>query len=436
MSRTLRRPMFRGGRVSAYGTGIAAPLVPGYKGGGQIGGGIIAGLPHADGRYGFQNPELFNVDDLVAKTQTGGELIEENVPASTWENVVELEKFGGVPKYDEDFLGGKFDSFVKGVERRVELGEDEAFQTDVDLGMQLQPPVDPEDAAFWKIYKEDPEQAYKYWKENISTWGTKQKEQMEHAADIGADIDYGITASETEIPELTADQIEINRLNKIIADKTEEPTEVDAKAMVAENKALFADLLGLDKARGEDITSMLLGFAGSKGDTTMEKFQDFAAKEAVRPGRRQKLEDAAGTLAIQDYVAGKRSKEQISQLKAIEDYKAKLKLETVMPQETDTIEEVAFKLNSAGLNYSSAKGLKMIIGIKDKTPMGDNVVTIDGIKIEDLEKGRSDKILKKLKTGYNIIDDDGVKRIIKYDGSGTVGGVDVYTISEFWNLKS
>jgi hypothetical protein len=31
MSRILRRPMFRGGRVSSYGTGIAAPLVPGYK---------------------------------------------------------------------------------------------------------------------------------------------------------------------------------------------------------------------------------------------------------------------------------------------------------------------------------------------------------------------------------------------------------------------
>ena len=60
--------MFRGGRVSSYGTGIAAPLVNGYKGGGQIGGGIIHGLPHADGRYGFQNPELFNI---LRKGSTG-----------------------------------------------------------------------------------------------------------------------------------------------------------------------------------------------------------------------------------------------------------------------------------------------------------------------------------------------------------------------------
>ena len=64
MSRILRRPMFRGGPVSSYGTGIAAPLVPGYQGGGQIGGGIIYGKPMADGRYGF------------AEVTTGGDLLE------------------------------------------------------------------------------------------------------------------------------------------------------------------------------------------------------------------------------------------------------------------------------------------------------------------------------------------------------------------------
>ena len=54
MSRILRRPMFRGGgTVDSYGTGITAPLVPGYMGGGQIGGGIVYGKPMADGRFGF-----------------------------------------------------------------------------------------------------------------------------------------------------------------------------------------------------------------------------------------------------------------------------------------------------------------------------------------------------------------------------------------------
>tara|TARA_R110000782_G_scaffold33797_1_gene81260 strand:- start:75 stop:1193 length:1119 start_codon:yes stop_codon:yes gene_type:complete len=51
--------MFRGGRVSSYGTGIAAPLVPGYKEGGQIGGGIIYGKPMGD-RFGFAEPKSYS----------------------------------------------------------------------------------------------------------------------------------------------------------------------------------------------------------------------------------------------------------------------------------------------------------------------------------------------------------------------------------------
>ena len=66
MSRILRRPMFRGGgTVNSYGTGITAPLVPGYMGGGQIGGVIIYGKPMADGRFGFQAPVMFNAAELT-----------------------------------------------------------------------------------------------------------------------------------------------------------------------------------------------------------------------------------------------------------------------------------------------------------------------------------------------------------------------------------
>jgi hypothetical protein len=66
MSRILRRPMFRGGgKVDSYGKGITAPLVPGYMGGGQIGGGIIYGKPMADGRFGFQAPVMFNAAEMT-----------------------------------------------------------------------------------------------------------------------------------------------------------------------------------------------------------------------------------------------------------------------------------------------------------------------------------------------------------------------------------
>ncbi len=66
MSKILRRPMFRGGgEMSSYGNGITAPLVPGYEGGGQIGGGIIYGKPMSDGRYGFQQPKLYSATSAM-----------------------------------------------------------------------------------------------------------------------------------------------------------------------------------------------------------------------------------------------------------------------------------------------------------------------------------------------------------------------------------
>ena len=52
MSKILRRPMFRGGRVDSRGTGITSGLMDE----GQIGGGTIYGEQMSDGRYGFQDP--------------------------------------------------------------------------------------------------------------------------------------------------------------------------------------------------------------------------------------------------------------------------------------------------------------------------------------------------------------------------------------------
>ena len=70
MSRILRRPMFRGGgKVDSYGTGIAAPLVPGYRMGGNVSGGIVDLL----GGYALTANEraLFNAADMAAMTNSG-----------------------------------------------------------------------------------------------------------------------------------------------------------------------------------------------------------------------------------------------------------------------------------------------------------------------------------------------------------------------------
>ena len=425
MSRILRRPMFRGGRVSSYGTGIAAPLVPGYQGGGQIGGGIIYGKPMADGRYGF------------AEVTTGEELLEKNVPnfgVADLKKITQEREYAEEPtKLTDEYIREKFEDAVLKNKRNVETGG--ISETDLAYGMQIAMPVSGDDADFYKAIGQDKEGMYELWREGQSglddtNWNAAQAAQEKK---------YDVNLSDRTEKET------IDPKDKLIADlkaqliaKNEgavEP-EVDAKTAVAENKELFRDLLGYDKVKGQDISDMLLGFAGAEGDDTWSKTKSFFKDEAKRPGRAQKISDAAGTLAIQDYIAGKRSKEKIEEFKKGKDYESGLKMQLSIPQKTDTFEEAKFKLTVGGISPTSPKGLKFLIGIKDDTPMADNVVSVSGIKIAELtDPGKTNKIIKKLKPGYNILDDDGVKRIILYDGSGTAAGIDVMTVSEFWSKK-
>jgi len=60
---------------------------------------------------------------------------------------------------------------------------------------------------------------------------------------------------------------------------------------------------------------MLLRFAGSGGNTVGEKFQQYIGAEAMAgPSRTEKINQAAASLAINDYIAGKRSKENMEMM--------------------------------------------------------------------------------------------------------------------------
>ena len=87
------------------------------------------------------------------------------------------------------------------------------------------------------------------------------------------------------------------------------------KEQVAKDKELFAELLGEGEARGKDVSDMLLRFAGSGGNTVGEKFQQYIGAEAMAgPSRTEKINQAAASLAINDYIAGKRSKENMEMM--------------------------------------------------------------------------------------------------------------------------
>jgi len=379
MSRILRRPMFRGGRVSSYGTGIAAPLVPGYQGGGQIGGGIIYGKPMADGRYGF------------AEVTTGEELLEKNVPNF---GVADLKKIRQEREYAEEptkltdeYIREKFEDAVLKNKRNVETGG--ISETDLAYGMQIAMPVSGDDADFYKAIGQDKEGMYELWREgqaglDDTNWNAAQAAQEKK---------YDVNLSDRTEKET------IDPKDKLIADlkaqliaKNEgavEP-EVDAKTAVAENKELFRDLLGYDKAKGQDISDMLLGFAGAEGDDTWSKTKSFFKDEAKRPGRAQKISDAAGTLAIQDYIAGKRSKEQIEKLKGIETFKLDEQLKRLYPQADDEWIDAVRKGAGKDGSFSSDSTLKRALAPKANKEGKTINTSVSKKNLEEISKDADD----------------------------------------------
>ena len=79
------------------------------------------------------------------------------------------------------------------------------------------------------------------------------------------------------------------------------------------DKELFKELLGADKARGKDIGDMLAAASASFLGTgqVKEGFADFDKVSRSGESRTEKINRTAAGLAINDYIAGKRSKENL-----------------------------------------------------------------------------------------------------------------------------
>jgi len=419
--------MFRGGgAVNSYGTGITAPLVPGYMGGGQIGGVIVYGKPMADGRFGFQAPIIPNLTMPTSGSITKGmQLLERNKAIDT----------GAVPFTSKNIPG------VVEEDKTVTTTEDTEESKPIDItSVEDQIGIFPEDEdlltttttneAGEQVYNFEPEMSleakaaanlisaseYAVLKEKERTDNLQKRLDAEGAGAVpgkggGADLMEESTAIED--PKLPGEK------------ELEEGTQISAKDAIAENQKLFAELLGADKARGQDIGDMLLRFSGSGGNTLGEKFQNYTrAESAAGPSRSEKIKQTAAGLAINDYVAGKRSKEQIEALKTKIDYTQGVKDASVQLSASDDLslaKAKASKLTDKGIN--SDETTKALI----QTKLGTGVPVFRAqIKLKDIVK-KADK----LKPGYNLVDNEGVTTIVFYDGTNQpqVKG----TIDEFWS---
>jgi len=248
MSKTLRRPMFRGGRVSSYGTGIASGLADG-------------------GRVGYFNGELVTGGNLMNMTREQAlRLAELYGPTSVERFPGETEAYKDLTKEDLDLLPGVGDQegynwFSNWYKRqKPEYKTFKSYATETD-----EVPIDPK---------------------------TSREREVVPPGEIGDTVTgQGYIAPSDEGTGAAGDD------TGVVGDDTTISIG-DSEADIQEMSDRYFKLLGGDKARGQDISDMLLRFAGSKGDTTIEKFQEFTAKEADIPSRTEKIKQTAGMLGI------------------------------------------------------------------------------------------------------------------------------------------
>ena len=308
MSRILRRPMFRGGKViDSRGTGITSGLMDG----GRVGynqGKLVTGGDLNPGIFGFK----FNQPFLSMKTpenRFGGSL-----------------NFGQSPSEFAQALkpGSSYRNYLE------ELNKPEEFETELTAEGDV------------KFKRDEKGNRIPIKKEDISLKEQVEKDRIKSITgkDTQGSLEaMGITLKEDGTTEFTGDP----GAKKIKTGPTgNEPsvTEISAQDLIRENAELFKELLNegqkedIKKARIQDASDYLLKFfegSQKEGATVGSAAADVAGFATSKDSRVDKVKDAqkktdqtAVALAINDYIAGKRSKEDIQKAFAIAAGKAQM----------------------------------------------------------------------------------------------------------------
>ena len=267
MSKTLRRPMFRGGRVSSYGTGITSGLADG-------------GMPNRRG--------------LV--TGPGG--------YAGWED--RGTGYGGTGSM---VLGSDLMNFVQQNPKYGSL----QFANTLNPKQYYNKPAPYPGTDIWQIGRGGPKientpEFLKLWQNYMDPETTlidPDQIDVETGKVIGTGSVTGADISGSE-GDLSTTVDKIDKVEDINIDTGTAATDIidtatsigDRESEIQAMADRYFKLMGGDKARGQDISDMLLRFAGSEGDTTMEKFQKFAGEEAKIPSRTEKLKQASAMLGI------------------------------------------------------------------------------------------------------------------------------------------
>ena len=279
MSRILRRPMFRGGPVSSYGTGIASGL--GYNTGGRV---------------GYQNAGLVTLQDILKQggaPMTGQQILD----------FAQTNKLNLGPNF-------KINPISTFIPDKVTVGEGTENERDISYSNFVNQ---------FGIPKYEDEKSFVGGSDKQGTLEAIDKVQVK------TDEKGKVVKDKLGNPIYTGNQGEVeDKLKPPPGEKKKfDDKEVSTELTVDD----YVKMLGGDKARRRDLGDMLgrASAAFLKSGDVKEGFADFMAAESkAGPGRLEKIQQAAAMIDIKDKIAGKRASETL--LQTIGLAKAKLNL--------------------------------------------------------------------------------------------------------------
>ena len=418
MSRTLRRPMFRGGRVSSYGTGIASGLA---DGGMPPKRGLVTGPGGYAGEFATGWNRIWGSGASgTGTTPTGGQIVDK--AAKTLESRM-AKGVRGAGRWLRNPGTGISGWAMRNFPTALRMGA---------YGLPVYGALKGSGAQLELIDKASEKGMLDEFGESIefadgrilpSYEFAEKVEPSEYTVESGVfeEEDKIVEKPEHKVPDAIKGEDPIYQ-PRVVDSDTAEPVELTAEEIIREKKELFADLLGADKARGQDISAMLMS-ASSKllgeGATVKSAFSEFLGEEAKRPGKLEKIKETAGVLAINDYIAGNRSKENLAQTlgmkKSIIDYDYETKSKIINVTDSDNFRQGLGKIAAKyKLDPTGASALKTyfaeVLGLKlhPVTPS----YTLEKFK---------DKGWKDLKVGFNLVTPKGEgKMIIEKKPDGTI----------------